>query len=82
MQEIRDKSLPSNPCNTQDPLKIAICPHDDYSLAGLLYYSVLKDVKAKTVILFGVAHKARMLGVENKLVFGHYSNWKTPQGSI
>jgi AmmeMemoRadiSam system protein B len=69
-------------CKGTSPLKIAICPHDDYSLAGPLYYSVIKDVHAKTIIMFGVAHKARALGVENKIVFGSYTSWKSPAGTI
>jgi AmmeMemoRadiSam system protein B len=69
-------------CKSNIPLKLAICPHDDYSLAGPLYYSVLKDISAKTVIMFGVAHKAKIMGIENKIVFGTYSSWKSPEGTI
>jgi AmmeMemoRadiSam system protein B len=47
-----------------------------------LYYSVIKDVRAKTIIMFGVAHKARQMGIENKLVFGTFKSWKSPAGNI
>jgi len=69
-------------CKDDNPLKLAICPHDDYSLAGPLYYSVIKDIHAKIVIMFGVAHKARIMGIENKIVFGNYNEWKSPKGKI
>ena len=41
--------------------RLAICPHDDYTYAGFLYAHVLHSVKAPVVILFGVAHKARIM---------------------
>lgn len=41
--------------------RLAICPHDDYTYAGFLYTHVLHSVKAPVVILFGVAHKARIM---------------------
>lgn len=62
--------------------RMAICPHDDYTYAGFLYESVLPFVKAKTVILFGVAHKARKFNVERKLVFDSFDQWKEPYGNI
>ncbi len=71
-----------NQCKAVMPLKIAICPHDDYSLAGPLYYSVIKDIHAKTVIMFGVAHKAKAMWIENKIVFGNYTSWESPEGTI
>jgi MEMO1 family protein len=71
-----------NHCKEMSPLKLAICPHDDYSLAAPLYYSVIRDVHAKTIIMFGVAHKARLMGIENKIVFGTYTSWKSPNGII
>lgn len=36
--------------------KMAICPHDDYAYAGWIYSLALKNIKAPTVILLGVAH--------------------------
>jgi len=62
--------------------RVAITPHDDYSYVGPLYPVVLKPVKAKTVFMFGVAHKARQFGLENKLVFDSFPYWKTPYGNV
>jgi AmmeMemoRadiSam system protein B len=39
--------------------KAAISPHDDYKYAGRLYYESLKGINANTIILIGVAHRAR-----------------------
>ncbi len=60
--------------------RVAVSPHDDYTYVGPLYPALLKQVKAKTVFMFGVAHKAAQLGLEDKLVFGTYPYWMTPFG--
>ena len=62
--------------------KTAICPHDDYTYANYLYPLVLKNIKAKTIILFGVAHKAKMFGLENKLVFDSFDQWQSAYGPV
>lgn len=62
--------------------KVAISPHDDYSYVGYLYPALLKHVKAKTIFLFGVAHKARLLGLKDRLVFGSFTRWLAPYGEI
>jgi AmmeMemoRadiSam system protein B len=59
-----------------------ICPHDDYSYAGPLYESVLSTIRAPFVILIGVAHKARAMGIENRIVFGSPVSWKAPYGEV
>jgi MEMO1 family protein len=59
-----------------------ICPHDDYSYAGPLYESVLSTIRSPFVILIGVAHKARALGIENRIVFGNPVSWKGPYGEV
>jgi AmmeMemoRadiSam system protein B len=64
------------------PWKMVICPHDDYTYVGKLYPEILNNVKAKNLILIGVAHKAASLGIENLLVFDSYSGWKGPWGTI
>jgi len=61
--------------------RIAICPHDDYSYAALHYIELLKDIKASTVIIFGVAHKAKGV-VENRIVFEQFDYWKEPYGNM
>jgi AmmeMemoRadiSam system protein B len=62
--------------------RMAIAPHDDYAYAGYLYPLVLRNVKARTVIIFGVAHKARQLGLEDQLVFDSFTYWHGPYGDI
>ncbi len=67
---------------SQTRWKVAICPHDDYGYVGYLYPAVLQGVKAKTIILFGVAHKARKLHLENQIIFDTYPSWHGPYGPI
>jgi MEMO1 family protein len=62
--------------------KTVICPHDDYTYAGYMYPVALQNVKAKTIIIFGVAHKAGKLGLENKIIFDSYDYWKAPYGNV
>lgn len=64
------------------PWKLVICPHDDYTYVGKLYPELLQNVKAKNLILIGVAHKAARLGVADSLVFGSYSFWKAPWKAV
>ena len=52
--------------------KTVISPHDDYTYASWLYPAILKNVKANTVILIGVAHKAKKFNIEDKIVFDNY----------
>lgn len=62
--------------------KTVISPHDDYTYVGWLYPAVLQNLKAKTIILIGVAHKARVLHLENQIIFDSYDYWKGPYGKI
>jgi AmmeMemoRadiSam system protein B len=62
--------------------RAAICPHDDYTYASWLYPAVLKNVHAKTVIIFGVAHKARNFNLENQIVFDSFDAWQGPFGEV
>jgi len=64
------------------PVLMAICPHDDYAYAGPLYRCVLSHVSAPVAILFGVSHKARLLGLQNRIVFDHYTTWRGPYGKV
>ncbi|MBN2772621.1 MAG: MEMO1 family protein, partial [Prolixibacteraceae bacterium] len=58
--------------------KSAICPHDDYTYVSWLYPAVLKNIRAKTVIIFGVAHRATNFNLEKKLVFDSFDYWSGP----
>jgi AmmeMemoRadiSam system protein B len=65
-----------------DALRLAICPHDDYTYAGVLYPELLQNIKAPNIILLGVAHKAASMGVEGSLVFDSYTHWRGPWSNI
>ncbi len=62
--------------------KTVIAPHDDYTYVGYMYPLALQNIKAKTIILFGVAHKAKNLNLENQLVFDSYTHWRGPYGNV
>ena len=62
--------------------KAAVCPHDDYAYAAGLYNKTLAGIKAKTIVLIGVAHRARNFNLENKLIFGSFGEWDSPYGGI
>lgn len=61
-----------------DRWRLAIAPHDDYAYAGCLYPLALRNVAAPLVVIVGVAHKARALGLEDALVFDAFSHWRGP----
>jgi MEMO1 family protein len=62
--------------------KAAICPHDDYSYVGSLYPALLEGIKAKTVIIFGVAHKAKEFEIEEKIIFDDFNHWSQANGKV
>lgn len=62
--------------------KLAISPHDDYSYAGWMYPAILTNVKAGTVIILGVAHKAKKFNIEDRMVFDTYDYWQGPYGPV
>lgn len=62
--------------------RVVITPHDDYAYVGNLYPEALNGIKAKTIILFGVAHKARNYDLENKIIFDSYDEWSAPYGKV
>ncbi|MBI5217882.1 MAG: AmmeMemoRadiSam system protein B [Bacteroidia bacterium] len=59
--------------------RVAICPHDDYTYAGYLYPLSLENIKAGTVIIFGVAHKIK---IRDKIIFENFDQWKSAYGNI
>ncbi|MEI6456344.1 MAG: AmmeMemoRadiSam system protein B [bacterium] len=61
---------------------VSVCPHDDYTYAGWLYPAVLRNVNARTLILIGVAHKAKQYGIEGKLIFDKHTSWQGPYGPV
>ena len=62
--------------------RVCISPHDDYTYVGYLYPAVLNRVKTPLVILFGVAHKARLLHLRDRLVIGTWPAYHGPWSSI
>jgi len=62
--------------------KVVISPHDDYAYVGYMYPAVFKKIKAKTIILIGVAHKAKKFNLEDQLVFDSHDYWKGPYGDV
>jgi AmmeMemoRadiSam system protein B len=68
--------------NDEITLLAGVCPHDDYAYAGRLYSLLIPRIKAKTVILFGVFHKARYFNCEDKLVFDAFKTWHGSYGPV
>ena len=66
----------------QKGIPLAISPHDDYTYAGDVYTTVLPLVRASTVVLVGVAHRAKRFGIENRIVFGRFPYWHGPWGPV
>jgi AmmeMemoRadiSam system protein B len=62
--------------------RLAIAPHDDYTYVGYLYPLALQNIKAKTIIIFGVAHKAAQLKLEDQLIFDSFTHWRGPYGNV
>lgn len=63
-------------------LVAGVCPHDDYYYAGRLYSLLLAHIRAKTVILLGVFHKASVFDCRDRLVFDSYRTWRGPYGPV
>nr|WP_255710729.1 AmmeMemoRadiSam system protein B [Flavobacterium sp. K77] len=62
--------------------KAAISPHDDYKYVGRLYYESLEGINANTIILIGVAHRARNFTLQDKIIFGDFTHWQSPYGDL
>jgi AmmeMemoRadiSam system protein B len=73
-----------HPCeiSTDEPAKIAISPHDDYTYIGALYPAVISQIRSPLVILFGVAHRAGDFGLQDKIIFDRHLFWKGPYGNV
>ncbi len=66
----------------QGPWVGAVAPHDDHLYAGPVYVHVMPGVRAKTVVVIGVAHRARTWGEKNRLIFDRFSAWRGPYGPM
>ncbi len=76
------KHIEKNPQIKNAIWKVAISPHDDHAYASYLYPLLFKHIKAKHLIIFGVAHKAWKLHLKDKIVFGTFCYWKGAYGKI
>ena len=66
-----------------EPLLGAISPHDDYVYAARVYVHAFPALRARDVVVIGVAHKARDYPeVEGKLVFDSFDAWQGPYGDV
>ena len=79
---ILSRIAPADKIPAVESYKAVICPHDDYAYAAGLYAKTLSGIKAKTVFLIGVAHKAKKFGLQDKLIFGDYDAWKCNDDEI
>jgi len=77
-----ERILEDNGVAAGDRWRMAIAPHDDYAYAGYMYPLVLRNIAAPVIVIFGVAHKARELGLEDQLVFDSFTHWHGPYGDI
>ena len=62
--------------------RAAVCPHDDYYYASRLYALLIPYIRAHTVIVFGVFHKARVWDARDQLVFDSFESWRAPAGPV
>lgn len=67
---------------TNEIYKTVISPHDDYTYAAGLYKKTLAGIKAKTIVLVGVAHRARNFDLKDKIIFGSFTEWQSANGTI
>lgn len=73
---------PASSSLTETPIRFAICPHDDYSYVQSLYPKVLSGINARTIIIFGVGHKAKSFKLSGKIVFDDFDFWKASYGNV
>lgn len=59
-----------------------IVPHDDYIYAGHLFAGALRRIRTPLVVMLGVAHRARRIGLQGRLVFDDFESWKGPYGEM
>lgn len=60
----------------------AVCPHDDHAYAARLYSLLMPHVRARTVVLIGVFHKASVFGCRDQMVFDSFRTWRGPYGPV
>lgn len=71
--------------NCDKELIAAVSPHDDYLYAGDVEYSVLKNITAKEVVIFGVTHRSPrkyLKNPKNKVIFESFDKWNGLSGTV
>lgn len=81
-QSLIDSVLINKHIDKSTSWKVSISPHDDYSYVGYLYPLIHQNLQAKTVILFGVFHKAGLFNAQNQIIFDGTQSWAAPYGDI
>jgi len=79
-EEAESETLTGSPM--KGPWVAALCPHDDHVYAGRVYVHVMPGIQARTVLVVGVAHRARTWGIEDQLIFDAFDSWRGPFGPI
>jgi AmmeMemoRadiSam system protein B len=78
----RAEMLAQNRWTDDTAFSAAVCPHDDYYYAGRLYQLLIPHIRAKTVIIFGVFHKAKIFDCRDKLIFDSFQAWRGPYAPV
>ncbi|MDZ7860829.1 MAG: AmmeMemoRadiSam system protein B [Candidatus Krumholzibacteriota bacterium] len=71
-----------HPVMSKRELIAAVCPHDDYLYAAPVYFHVMREITAPVILMIGVSHRARHMGIEGKLIFDDFKTWKGPYGKV
>lgn len=82
MDSIYSRIASEDKPKNSEVFKAVINPHDDYAYAAGLYTKTLAGIKAPTIILVGVAHRARNYDLADKLIFGSFKYWEAPYGKV
>jgi len=78
----RTELFANNGWTDKTAFSAAVCPHDDYYYASRLYALLLPHIRARTVVLFGVFHKARIFECRDRLVFDSFDAWRGPYSPV
>lgn len=76
------KTIENSKFRAGETWKTVVYPHDDYTYVGWLYPALLKNIRSKTLIIFGVCHKAKQFNLEDKIIFDSFDYWQEPYGNI
>ncbi|HPR63092.1 MAG TPA: AmmeMemoRadiSam system protein B [Thermoanaerobaculia bacterium] len=66
----------------EDPARVVISAHDDHLYSGESIFRSTRGIRARTVLMIGVAHGASRWGIRDRLIFDAFDGWKGPLGTI